>query len=279
MGKAPAFQLYAGDLLTDVMDWTDEEVGVHIRLLCWSWVNRRGIPRDTRRLTRIASGAESCWPTIGSKWIEGPDDTWVNERLEKTRTNSDTFRAKQKEKSLLAVAKRSSNSAKPTEPVGSSTGSPVGDPLEGEEEDSITTKKKDAKVELIWPRWAGDQTKTCWNTFKEYRKASHKFTYRTHASEQAAITLLSKMFTTGEKCFDGLQECMAKGWKFPVDPNDRMVNGKGSNGSTTGKTYDGWTVERIEAWMNDYKANNGGSYPNSGTANVPKAYKLWKEWI
>ena len=58
---------------------------------------------------------------------------------------------------------------------------------------------------------------------------------------------------------------------------DRPTNG--FNGSTNGKTYDGWTVERIEAWMNDYKANNGGSYPNSGTANVPKAYKLWKEWI
>lgn len=147
--KAPAFQLYAGDFLTDVMDWTDEEVGVHIRLLCWSWVNRKGIPRDIPRVTRIAPGADKCWKVIGEKWSEGPDDTWVNNKLEGIRSDSDAFRAKQREKSILGVEKRRSSTQPAGQPVGSSTGQPVGDPLEGEEEDITSKRKERAKSKSI----------------------------------------------------------------------------------------------------------------------------------
>ena len=35
--KAPAFQLYAQDFLTGVMDLTMEERGVYITLLCKQW--------------------------------------------------------------------------------------------------------------------------------------------------------------------------------------------------------------------------------------------------
>lgn len=139
MAKAPAFQLYAGDFLTDVMDWTDEQVGAHIRLLCWSWVNRRGIPRDTQRLTRIAPKAVESWPVIGAKWVEGPDDTWVNERLEMTRADSDAFRDSQRKRSLLGVAARAKKSApKGTsngKPMDQPMGQPMDNPLEGEDED------------------------------------------------------------------------------------------------------------------------------------------------
>lgn len=141
MSKAPAFQLYAGDFLTDVMDWTDEEVGVHCRLLFWSWANKQGIPTDMDRLCRIARGAKRCWKTVATKWVNGPDGTLVNERLELTRKDSDAFRAKQKAKSALAIAARSS--FRSDEPVGVSVGSPVGDPLEGEGEESIIQGRKE----------------------------------------------------------------------------------------------------------------------------------------
>lgn len=147
MSKAPAFQLYASDLLTDVMDWTDEQVGAHLRLLCWSWVNRRGIPRDFDRMCRIAPSAKKAWPVIGDKWKEGPDDTWVNGKLEQTRTDSDAFRAKQKAKSDLAVAARSHHLDKPT---GSPTGLPVGNPLEDEEEDTTLKRKERATPFENW---------------------------------------------------------------------------------------------------------------------------------
>ncbi len=147
MAKAPTFQLYAGDFLTDVMDWTDEQVGAHIRLLCWSWVNRRGIPRDTQRLTRIAPTAVEAWSVIGEKWVEGPDDTWVNERLESTRANSDAFRDSQRKRSLLAVEARAKKNASKGKPNGKPLGSPMGNPVEGEEE-CITQERKERAMEI-----------------------------------------------------------------------------------------------------------------------------------
>ena len=143
--KAPAFQLYAGDFLTDVMDWTDEEVGVHCRLLFWSWANKQGIPSEMERLCRIARGAKRCWKTVGTKWTNGPEGTFINERLEITRKESEAFRARQKAKSDLAVAARSYRlSDEPTGvSTGVSTGSSTDDPLEGEGGDSITQGRKE----------------------------------------------------------------------------------------------------------------------------------------
>lgn len=141
--KAPAFQLYAGDLLTDLMDWNDEEVGVHVRLMCWSWVNRCGIPKDMERMCRIAGAAKRCWKTVGAKWVDGPEGTLINERLESTRKDNDAFRAKQKAKSDIAISVRSSPSSDVPTGTPKVLGSPVGDPLEGEDEDISTQGRKD----------------------------------------------------------------------------------------------------------------------------------------
>ena len=132
MKRSPAFQVWAGDFLADFLHWTDEEVGAHFRLLCWSWVNRRGIPRDHQRMERIAPAAVRCWPTIGRLWVAGPDDTWVNEDLEQRREESDAFREGQRRKSELAQrAKR--KKAPPgvalEPPPDSPAGSPKGHPL------------------------------------------------------------------------------------------------------------------------------------------------------
>lgn len=227
MAKAPAFQLYAGDFLTDVMDWTDEQVGVHIRLLCWSWVNRRGIPWDTQRLTRIAPGAVAAWPVIGSKWVAGPDETWVNERLESTRSNSDAFRASQRERSLLAVAARLEKkhpNGTPTDiPNGKPMGSPTGDPLEGEEEVSTQRRKERAGAKpklfpIVWPKWAGENTLKAWEAFKIYRQVEHKARYKSADTEQKAVNILAGYFKSGPMCVSALEHATGKNWRFPVDP-------------------------------------------------------------
>lgn len=227
MSKAPAFQFYAGDFLTDVMDWTDEEVGVHIRLLAWSWVNRRGVPRDTQRLTRIAPRAIEAWPVVGAKWSEGPDDTWVNDKLENTRSGSDAFRASQRERSLKAVAARMGNNSPSGQPMdapmdkpnGEPMGTPMGDPLE--DEDNTLRRKERARakpVELVWPPWAGEIVKSTWEDFKEHRWTSKRQKYKTAKTEQLAINLLAKYYRTGKECVEGLNVAMAKGWLFPVEP-------------------------------------------------------------
>ena len=213
-GKAPAFQLYAGDLLTDVMDWTDEEVGVHIRLMCWSWVNRRGIPRDTRRLTRIASGVERCWATIGCKWTEGPDDTWVNERLERTRSDSDAFRAKQKEKSLLAVAKRASSAPKRGKPTEQPTGSPTGDPLEGEVEVYTQSKKERAHEAEVMPAGMSVSLFQAVKRWEKYRtEKRHKLTPSTRDA------FIKKVMSMGDdRAIAAIDHSIEQGWTGMYEP-------------------------------------------------------------
>lgn len=228
MGKQPAFQLYAADLLTDVMDWTDEQVGAHIRLLCWSWVNRRGIPRDTQRLTRISPAAAEAWPVIGTKWVEGPDDTWVNERLESTRAESDAYRASQRERSLLAVAARASKASPMGKPKGKSRGKPkaipkdvpLDNPIEGEEEDFISEEKERATVELKWPPWAGERTRAAWRDFQEYRWVQHRAKYVSVKTEQMALDKLAQMFPSGPEFVAALEYSAIRNWQFPVSPTE-----------------------------------------------------------
>jgi uncharacterized protein YdaU (DUF1376 family) len=250
MGKAPAFQFYASDFLTDTMDWSDEQVGVHIRLLAWSWVNRRGIPRDTQRLTRIAPGVVSAWPVIGPKWIEGPDETWLNEKLESTRSNSDAFRASQRERSLLAVEARSKKKSRNGKPKGKPMGSPMGDPLEDEVEDTLSSGKKERAHELTWPRWAGENTRAKWEEFKAYRSKLDGFRYKTEASEQAAINTMARYYDNGKDMVAGIEMTMAKGWKFPVDPKELAP--KQANGKPVPMTR-----SEAHAKLEDYRAANG----------------------
>jgi len=99
---------------------------------------------------------------------------------------------------------------------------------EGKKERSkeVNTAPPSAVRELVWPNWAGLQTKAKWSEFVAYRKASHRFTYKSVQTEQSAINLLAKYYQNGKDCFAGLEEAMAKGWRFPVEPTAKIANGK-----------------------------------------------------
>jgi len=84
-------------------------------------------------------------------------------------------------------------------------------------------------VELVWPKWAGPNTKAKWTEFKEYRRTVDRFRYKSEASEQAALNTLGKYYKSGEDAVAGLDLAMAKGWKFPVDPKElapKQANGR-----------------------------------------------------
>lgn len=87
-----------------------------------------------------------------------------------------------------------------------------------EKGEAKTGQSKTPDIEIQWPKWAGPQTKQAWERFKEYRRITHKFKYKTLQSEQAAITMLGKMYSSGQECVDHLTEAEAKGWRFPVEP-------------------------------------------------------------
>jgi len=88
-------------------------------------------------------------------------------------------------------------------------------------------------AELHWPAWAGDQTKAQWERFKEYKRTHHRFRYKSIETEQAAINTLARYFKTGRECFAALDEAMAKGHKFPVEPTAKFSAPSASGNAVT----------------------------------------------
>ena len=73
MAKDPAFLFYPSDFLVGVMDMTDEEVGIYIRLLCRQ--HQKGhIPE--RVMNR-------CPDAVKEKFVQDSTGKYYNERLEK----------------------------------------------------------------------------------------------------------------------------------------------------------------------------------------------------
>lgn len=99
MAKAPAFQFYASDFLTDTQAWEIEEIGIYIRLLSNQWVNGP-LPKDEKRLARIA-GCDTdifkkAWVILGFKFSINSEDLLYNPKLEEIRDEQEAFRVKQR---------------------------------------------------------------------------------------------------------------------------------------------------------------------------------------
>jgi len=126
--KAPAVQFYAEDFLGGTRFLSNAEVGLYIRLLC-EQIDAGSVPDDVERFVSVyGKECRKLWPKVREKFIAGPSQgTMVNERMVAAIAAREAFRAKQKAKSDLALAARSSV---PTgSPTGTSTGDPVGHPL------------------------------------------------------------------------------------------------------------------------------------------------------
>ncbi len=94
--KAPAFQFYASDFIGGTMQFTAEETGVYIRLLCYQWMNG-GLPNDKNRIRSIAGYTKDPGSLTMplAKFILGTDGVYRNKRLEEVRTAQDDFRRRQ----------------------------------------------------------------------------------------------------------------------------------------------------------------------------------------
>src|SRR4051812_37727812 len=73
--KAPAFQLYVADLLSDanVMAMELDEFGAYMRLLAICW-NERGLPSDLDRLAKFLKTSrenfDRLWPAVALCFYE-----------------------------------------------------------------------------------------------------------------------------------------------------------------------------------------------------------------
>lgn len=155
MAKAPAFQFYAADFLTDTSDWTPEEVGVYIRLLSTQWING-SLPNEMDRLARISGTAVATmveiWLTLGCKFVEGSDGKLFNPKMEEVRHQRENFLKKQSEKGKKSAERRK---IEPRLKSGYNSGSnlvatknqPIEDEVEEEIEEEEGKEKKGDGVE------------------------------------------------------------------------------------------------------------------------------------
>lgn len=103
MKKSPAFQLYASDFLTDTSGFTAEEIGIHIRLMCYQWIN--GPFKDDLNFIARISGTtriqlKKAWPVVGKKYKKNESFLLISERLEETRNQQKIFKIKQQKNGL-----------------------------------------------------------------------------------------------------------------------------------------------------------------------------------
>ena len=101
MNELPYFRLYAAQLLADenIAQFTDEEVGCWVRLLCYAWCNG-SIPSDPERVARLlhrhfdADDFEPIWQAISSRFVPSQDDPerLISRRLEQERGSAEQAR-------------------------------------------------------------------------------------------------------------------------------------------------------------------------------------------
>jgi uncharacterized protein YdaU (DUF1376 family) len=115
--KAPAFQFYPKDLLSDanvsVMD--NQELGVYMRLMAHCWIER-SLPGDMVRLAKLARETpdtfSTIWITVGMCFERREDENGIrffHPRLEKERKKQAAFRDKATKRGHLGAEARWSN--------------------------------------------------------------------------------------------------------------------------------------------------------------------------
>lgn len=97
--SSPAFQFYPSDFLIGVALFTNEEIGIYIKLLCYQWVHGR-IPPEPNRIARLAATSEKRALQVLSKF-ESDGEGFFNARLESERTKQQEYRDKQKANGYL----------------------------------------------------------------------------------------------------------------------------------------------------------------------------------
>jgi len=108
---------------------------------------------------------------------------------------------------------------KETQQVNSKPKKPVKDTVTVTVTDTVNDilLEKETK-EIVFP-FQSENFIQQWQVWKRYKKEQHKFTYKSEASEQAALTQLQKMATNRElKAIEIIHHTMANGWKGFVEP-------------------------------------------------------------
>ena len=213
--KSPAFQLYAQDFLTGVMDLTMEERGIYITLLCkqWSLYNENGIPKKRLRLF-LGYDWENLPEMVKEKFIDN-GDYFFNERLNEIIIERIAF-----------IKKQTLNGYKGGRPskVKTQTKPKITSSLKMKKKMKIEEEEKEV---VVYP-YSSKEFFNSWNNWKIYKAKEFKFNYRTLQSEQAALKKLVNESENEVHAVESIESAMANGWKG-IYPQKIITNGKQSS--------------------------------------------------
>ena len=216
--KAPAFQLYAQDFLTGVMDLTMEERGVYITLLCkqWSINNETGIPKKRLRLF-LGYDWETLPEMVKEKFIDN-GDYFFNKRLLQIVLDQNNFREKQRLNGQKGGRPKTQTKAKKRSSL----------KMKMKIEDEIEN------IDIVYP-YLNDEFIQIWNQFKIYKSKEFNFKYKSTQSEQAALSKLSNDSDNEAHAIELIKLAMANGWKG-IYPDKTNNNGRKNNTNKTSYT-------------------------------------------
>ena len=118
MAKAPAFQFYAQDFISDenVVLMSNQEVGCYIKLLCFQW-KQGSIPSDINKIAKLCGENSEVmaelWPSIEPCFKQnGRRDRMANPRMEAERKKMNAYRKERSEAGKRGAKKRWKNKHK-----------------------------------------------------------------------------------------------------------------------------------------------------------------------
>lgn len=123
--RAPAFQFYARDFLSDVrvMAMSLEEVGAYWKLVSICWIEE-GLPSDLPVLARLLhvtpAKLRKLWPAI-EPCFRLRDGLYQHPRLDRERAKQDEYRRKQSEKGKKSAEARFNHGSTTVQPEGNRT--------------------------------------------------------------------------------------------------------------------------------------------------------------
>ena len=225
VSKAPAFQFYAQDFLTGVMDLTMEERGLYITLLARQWAifNENGIPK--KRLPFWLGFEWENLPGLVKEKFTDNGDYFFNKRLQETFLDLKSYKEKQsingkkggRPKTQTKAKKRSSMKI---------------------EDRSMKNEDRKKKIEVVLP-YESENFKKAWQIWKEYKSKEFGFKYKTVQSEQAALVKLSNETDNEQHAIKCINNSMANGWKgiFPHKEQKHGSKKNSKNGSQYSKEF------------------------------------------
>ena len=113
MSKAPAFQFYPMDWLTDahVMAMTLEEQGAYVRLLCHQWLEGK-LSSDLSLLAKFCGVSlrkmKAMWPNLGPCFEDAGDGFIANSRLTRARLDRESWLEKSSRGGKVSAENRAS---------------------------------------------------------------------------------------------------------------------------------------------------------------------------